>query len=185
MTCSRCFCPRESAKHSWCRACSNAYMRARRRGDVRRRLKACAVVGCSRQVRFADMCSLHRQRLRRTGSVTLRPRTLHAKRYRLVVRRGHALAHASTGRVYVHRAVLFDNLGWGNFACFWCGTTVRWSTSHPQPTDALITDHVDHDRHNNDVTNLVPSCGRCNSARSRWRTMPPLTPMYSAGAVAA
>lgn len=31
--------------------------------------------------------------------------------------------------------------------------------------NALVVDHVDHDRSNNDRDNLVPSCQRCNANR--------------------
>lgn len=44
----------------------------------------------------------------------------------------------------------------------------RWrrnGTLWPAHADALVVDHVDHDRSNNDRDNLVPSCQRCNANR--------------------
>jgi hypothetical protein len=141
--------------------------------------KLCAVPGCDRPS-HGKWCNMHRGRMANHGTVELLDRKpLAPKRYRQVKRPGHPLANPVTGIVYLHRAVLFDQMGsWGNVPCFWCGTTVRWSTAHPQPPDGLMVDHLDHDRHHNDSTNLVPSCNRCNCARSHWRTLPPLVSVY-------
>lgn len=71
-------------------------------------------------------------------------------------------------RVYLHRHVLYEALGPEEQECFWCGRLVDWSLSPPNPS-ALVVDHVDHDRRNNDLSNLVPSCQSCNLRRKKSR----------------
>jgi hypothetical protein len=179
MICAKCAQPRERENHSYCRSCAAAYMRLHRRGELPVRALVCIVAECGRPVHGRGLCNLHRLRLARTGNIEARQRLLDPKRYKLVTRPDHPLAHAGTGRVYVHRMVLFDQIGWMPVPCFWCGRRVQWSTVQPMPEDALIADHLDHDRHNNDIANLVPSCNSCNPARTRWRTAAPLMPVYS------
>lgn len=77
---------------------------------------------------------------------------------------GHTLAHAD-GRTRVHRLVLFEAIGPGRHKCHWCDTVVEWNGS-----PNLIADHVDGDTWNNDPSNLVPSCSRCNSSRRAARS---------------
>jgi hypothetical protein len=178
MNCSKCGGPRERANHSYCRACAAAYMRKWHKGEIEPRPATCTVAGCERRMHGRGLCDLHRIRLARHGSTEARPRSLAPKRYKLEKRPGHPLAHATTHRVYLHRIVLFDQIGFGRFPCFWCASPVEWTTTHPVPPNALITDHLDHNRHNNDPTNLVPACRSCNSARTRERVAPPLVPIY-------
>jgi hypothetical protein len=75
----------------------------------------------------------------------------------------HPLADA-TGRLYEHQMVLFDALGDGPRQCKWCGVTVYWQSGYHSP-DRLVVDHLDHNKLNNDLFNLVPSCNPCNIAR--------------------
>lgn len=177
LICAKCGQQRERANHSYCRLCAAIYAKNWRAG-IRRARKPdhCTVEACKRPVHGKGICDLHRNRIRRTGKYTVQPRTIAPQRYKSVKVVGHPLACATTHRVYLHRLVLFNTLGFGNFACFWCGTTVRWRRGIT--TDALIPDHLDHDRHNNDPTNLVPSCNRCNAARNRLRLKAPLTSVY-------
>lgn len=132
---------------------------------------SCQVSGCDRAYKSGGYCSLHLGRMKRHGSTDLpeRPK-LSPKKYHLVKIVGHPLAHANTERVYVHRAVLFEQIGWMRVPCFWCGTRIRFSKG--MEPDALIPDHLDHDRHNNDLSNLVPACNRCNCSRPHWRKTP-------------
>lgn len=66
-----------------------------------------------------------------------------------------------------HRLILLDKIGPGEHPCHHCGTTVSWDASiHREPTRALVIDHLDFDKLNNDPSNLVPSCNMCNSTRN-------------------
>lgn len=77
--------------------------------------------------------------------------------YRIVTRHGHPLA-GTKGRVLEHRAVLFDAIGAGPHPCHWCRRKLDWGR--------ICVDHLDDDRANNVLTNLVPSCRSCNAQRS-------------------
>lgn len=88
---------------------------------------------------------------------------VHSHGYLEVYLPTHPLA-AANGRVYEHRLVLFGRIGAGEHPCHWCGRSVSWDDK------SLEVDHLDHDRANNAAANLVPSCHRCNSQRSRMRT---------------
>lgn len=78
---------------------------------------------------------------------------------------GHPLAD-SQGRVLEHRFVVYEALGPGPHPCHWCGTDLHWDRRPIEhPTSALCIDHIDHNRLNNDLANLVPSCLSCNSRR--------------------
>ena len=67
------------------------------------------------------------------------------------------------GKVWEHRAVLFDAIGYGPHPCHWCQHPVDWQAEH-RP-DALHVDHLDGVGDNNDLANLVPSCPTCNTNR--------------------
>lgn len=87
---------------------------------------------------------------------------LNAKGYEIEHNPSHPLA---TGRnVAVHRRVLYDALGPSSLACHWCGRSLSWTlpTHHP---DRVEVDHLDGNKRNNDVTNLVPVDRECNVRR--------------------
>ena len=81
----------------------------------------------------------------------------------LTMQQGHPLAN-DHGAVFEHRKVLYDDIGPGPHSCHWhslsgCGKlALEWPDIH--------VDHVDDDPANNDLTNLVVSCLRCNWGRS-------------------
>lgn len=81
-------------------------------------------------------------------------------------RRGHPTATAN-GKVFVHRANLYDHLGPGEQSCHWCDLPIRWDVDRWDP-NYLVTDHLDSVRDNNDISNLVPSCRSCNLKRRQW-----------------
>lgn len=141
----------------------------------------CAVDGCERpRVKQARgryrYCSAHKSRLQRQGDVCAdQPVRTHTpgpwatgNGYLDVAAAGHPMA-GQNGHARQHRVVLFDAIGPGAHPCHWCGMSVTWDLSHPASSGALTVDHVDHDRTNTALSNLVPSCHPCNARRtSRW-----------------
>lgn len=82
--------------------------------------------------------------------------------YRLVYRPSHPLANR-WGTVPEHRAVLYDAIGPGNHQCHWCARPITWDNR--QISFKVNADHVDGDRRNNVIENLVPACMECNTRR--------------------
>jgi hypothetical protein len=77
--------------------------------------------------------------------------------------RDHPLAR-SQGKVAEHRVALFSKIGPGPHPCHWCGKSLAWDAE--RQSLKIMADHVDHDRLNNDPSNLVPSCLDCNTKRT-------------------
>ena len=135
----------------------------------------CIIDGCEKPARSAkaDWCKMHYHRWYRHGStdkvatqsdisVSL------GRRYRTRYNPRHPLAF-KYGNVYVHREVLYDEIGPGPHPCHWCAHPVDWLTKgHP---DNLLPDHLNNDGGDNRIENLVPSCGVCNSTRGSQRRM--------------
>lgn len=80
----------------------------------------------------------------------------------LTGQQGHPLAYKN-GSIAEHRKILYDAIGPGQHPCEWCGKLKEWG-------HGLYVDHLDDDKTNNDLANLVPSCLRCNWGRSRRKT---------------
>lgn len=81
----------------------------------------------------------------------------------------HPVANPS-GITPHHRIVLWDAMSGQDAFCHWgCGTWVTWSKKHPYAKDALCVDHVNLDKSDNRIENLVPSCARCNVSRPGGR----------------
>ena len=73
----------------------------------------------------------------------------------------HPVAKAH-GAAAEHRVVLYDEIGPGPHVCHWgCGKLLEWGGRA-----GIQADHLDGDKLNNDLTNLVPSCGPCNIKRA-------------------
>lgn len=140
--------------------------------------RICTVPGCERKHKGHGYCQLHLNRWR--GGIPLdSPGKEPAKhRYRYVTRPGHPLAMRN-GRVAEHRMVLFDTTGGARMPCFWCGRPLDWFAGRFDP-QALVVDHRDHNRRNNDPTNLLPSCASCNCGRIKGFAAK-RTPVYTAG----
>lgn len=58
------------------------------------------------------------------------------------------------GKAYVHRLVLFDQVGWGPHPCYWCGRLLEWV----EGLGGITVDHLTDVR-------CVVSCQRCNRVR--------------------
>lgn len=143
-----------------CRGCISA----------RPRYAVCTADGCDKAPRsaHADLCPQHYHRQYRHGdvnrvAVNAGVSASHGRKYRVQHLPGHPLAPGS-GRVYVHRAVLYDKIGPGTHPCHWCGKAVRWTVG--KAPDMLTVDHLDGHGDHNDPANLVPACHKCNSARA-------------------
>lgn len=89
--------------------------------------------------------------------------SVNSEGYRMVSRPGHPIA-SKLGRVLEHRAVLFDAIGPGPHPCHWCGWSVNWKSD---AGGRINVDHLDDNRLNNALDNLVPSCMDCNTRRSK------------------
>lgn len=131
----------------------------------------CSVEGCTEQPRRGGLCPSHSEQMRTHGDPLLWVRapagagSLRKDGYRLVTVHGHPLAES--GQLLEHRKVLYDAIGPGEHPCRWCGQTLTWQAGITET--ALVADHLDFDRANNDPSNLVPSCNGCNVRRTtRW-----------------
>lgn len=156
--------------------CQMHYLRVKRHGDPALGARyyappVCTIDGCESPSNRGRYCGLHRGRMERYGTPdgpAPRPtRRTHASGYELVKCVGHPVAQKG-GWAFEHRVVLYDAIGGGTHPCHWCGRPVRWTSGQPVPADALVVDHLDDNRRNNDRTNLVPSCFLCNSGRSTY-----------------
>lgn len=134
---------------------------------------SCVVPDCDKSARSmsASLCPKHYHRQYRHGSVHAHANRSgvtisHGRRYRTAYRPGHPVADRS-GKVYVHRVVLYDNIGPGPHPCHWCGTAVDWLPKNDPR--CLEADHVNHIGDDNQPENVVPACRRCNVARAMAR----------------
>ncbi len=136
----------------------------------------CKIDGCERKARNRNgLCGTHHEAAKRHGDPL--GRASFAYRYdargyvMLAVKAGtHPLAgkpdRHGTSRVFEHRLVLFNAIGPGVHNCHWCGASVRWESSWPRDADALVCDHLNRERDDNRIENLVPSCMPCNVSRT-------------------
>lgn len=130
--------------------------------------KPCSVGDCTRGAHSRGLCQGHYDRWRKYGDAealpSYAPRT-HSNGYTTVTfdTFDHVLALPGRRSIYAHRLAMFDVIGYGPHSCHWCGRHVNWR--HPRPAD-LEVDHLDANRGNNDLANLVASCHRCNSRRA-------------------
>lgn len=143
-------CKKESAKRSAIAA--------------RASFKKCSIEGCDRLANRtgAGLCETHYYRQRRNGTTDLKVLgnegdLEHSHGYVLRRANGHPMALGGS-RAYLHRMVYYDAHGDGPFACHWCSKLVTW--------DDLHIDHVNEDKKDNRLDNLVASCCRCNTGRS-------------------
>lgn len=138
---------------------------ARVRAAVRERDgSTCSIEGCLKPVcrGTRGWCRMHLGRWERHGDpnvMTWARRRVTSHGYvRLSGFLGHPLAD-ERGEVYEHRKVLFEFLGPGTHPCIWCSEPVAWEDG------SLAVDHLDWNKQNNAVANLLPSCVPCNVRR--------------------
>lgn len=160
----------EKPRYGTSRMCVTHHMRRWRYGDPladkQKRRGVCKIEGCGAPHSSLGWCKKHYTRWERHGDpLAVYPKARYPdRRYRSVRRRGHPLARRD-GSVALHRFVLYEAIGPGAHPCHWCGTLVEWEQPYPQSVAALVVDHLDWNRANNQLTNLVPSCSRCNTTR--------------------
>lgn len=126
----------------------------------------CSIDGCDNPSRTvgAKFCEKHYYRRYKTGSTDdpVFGRTYVASHGYVV---SYSPAHpisCKAGTLYQHRQVLYDAIGGGEHACHWCAQVVEWSAKGKRK---LVVDHLDNDKENNTIDNLVPSCHACNATR--------------------
>lgn len=141
-------------------------------------LRICSVPSCERKHKGHGYCGMHLNRWRKGISLDSPGKEPAKHRYRYLTRPGHPLA-MKNGRVAEHRMVLFDTTGGARMPCFWCGRPLDWFASRFDP-GAMVVDHRDHNRRNNDPTNLLPSCTSCNCGRIKGFAAHRV-PVYSLG----
>lgn len=132
----------------------------------------CAADGCDNTPICRGCCDKHYRALLKYGDPLARKRApagsgflLGGYRYVSARANRHPL-QTKNEKVSAHRVVLYDAIGSGEHPCTWCGKVVSWEKSWPRDRDALVVDHLDGDRLNNELENLVPSCQPCNSKRA-------------------
>jgi len=151
--------------------CSD-FCRGRARHAKSKSQPLCVIEGCSNHRAYAaGVCNSCYYRLRRTG-ISDKPkyayRSLSSNGYVVIFDRSHPLSSKS-GHLKEHRKVLYDAIGEGTHSCHWCGTGVRWIISGKCVEGSLVPDHLDGNKSNNKITNLVPSCNTCNAARGMFQ----------------
>lgn len=147
------------------------------RAIVVRPFEPCSIDGCEKDAnrRGPQLCEMHYIRIRRAERRTpyvKPPRAEAAKRFRKPAQErrrssddywviqcpGHPLvAGKDRQEDREHRVVFYDAHGVGPFNCHWCGIERTWENLH--------IDHLDDDKGNNSLSNLVVACLRCNTAR--------------------
>ena len=125
--------------------------------------KECVVDGCARPAIYTGfgLCRTCWLQQHRTGSTIRKSPQTRLRRpsgYIALWAPDHPLARDGRNRVYEHRVVLYDALGPGPHACFWCDMPLGgW--------DEIVADHLNEQKDDNRPENLVVSCNSCNRAR--------------------
>ncbi len=131
----------------------------------------CVFEGCKNPRYYSSgLCNSCYYRIKRSGTVDKRVwkyRSVGSNGYVRLSTRDHPLS--KSGYVYEHRKVLYDAIGQGPHKCHWCKTPVHWIIGKCLK-GSLVPDHLDGDRDNNAVSNLVPACNSCNATRGLFQS---------------
>ncbi len=158
-TCSIAGCGKPKEIRGWCQM---HHWRWKKFGDPLREpypTKLCSLEGCALKHKAGGLCLKHYRRKKSGVPLDYVRPVLAKKRYRVLTRPDHPLAWPN-GRVSEHRMVLYDSIGVAVVPCFWCGKGLSFAWNN------LVVDHLNHDRHDNRLKNLVPSCNGCNAGRT-------------------
>lgn len=124
----------------------------------------CKVEGCGLRITFKreGVCNKHHYRWKKYGSFDLPPKPFTIQNqggYLLQLAPGHPMKQRTGRGAYVlqHRVVLYDAIGPGPHPCHWCNHSLEW--------DAIQVDHVNSEKTDNRLENLVVSCIHCNASR--------------------
>lgn len=122
-------------------------------------MRFCTFDNCVEKHKAKGYCNFHYRRHKRNVPLNFVRPILDKKRYKQIKDFSCPIANKD-GRVYLHRKILFDSIGFDFVPCFWCGLRLIFGEN-------LVVDHLDNNRHNNALINLVPSCNSCNAGRTR------------------
>jgi len=132
--------------------------------------KQCTVSGCSTKsrARGSALCEMHYARSYRNGTFDgpdYKRRYLPTNGYIKLVGVDCPIAN-ECGVIYEHRKVLFEAIGAGQHSCHWCSKPVSWGYGVSKRTKgSLVVDHLNGQKDDNRLENLVPSCHSCNGNR--------------------
>lgn len=138
----------------------------KRREELAKSIKKCSTPACDNLAnrKGAGLCEGCYMRLRRKGTTDYKPlppyRTEQSAGYVWVREPDHPLSD-SGGLVYEHRFVYYNHNGDGPFNCYWCDKQITWDMMH--------IDHLDEEKQNNNIENIVASCPACNQRRGDWK----------------
>lgn len=128
-------------------------------------MKTCKESLCQNSAYARGLCSKHYQSWLKTAAPEDKRKraangsgTLRKDGYIQVRKPGHPTASVN-GFAFEHRMLLWDKIGPGAHNCHYCSKSIMWHVD-------LECDHLDHNRSNNNLENLVPCCEECN--RARW-----------------
>ena len=129
-------------------------------------LDKCSVDECNKYAtrRASGLCETHYYRMRRSGR-TDKPdpsyRYVTGAGYIKLYKPDHPLAD-STGSVFEHRYVMYQEHNETCPNCYWCGIQLDWNIA--------VIDHLDDVKCNNNPANLKVTCNNCNRARGAMKS---------------
>jgi hypothetical protein len=156
------------------RLCSD-FCRTKKRHAASKTRPLCVVEGCHNNRSYSSgLCNACYVRGYRGGDAFVKPpvvkrayRSVGTNGYVIVWDTTHPLSRGFGNGLFEHRKVLYDAIGPGPHPCHWCSVMVDWIVGKCVK-GSLVPDHLDGNRVNNALSNLVPSCNRCNASRGSF-----------------